>query len=94
MQDVNGMRNVELAARGIEVRHPLPRQCHLKEGKAKEGWQYSTIGRKRKGIEAWKGTGKSKQFGVLVCSVFGGALWKEKKTYRKLNMGLTNNEFS
>lgn len=29
--------------RCIQVRHLLPRQCHLKEGKAKEGWQYSTI---------------------------------------------------
>lgn len=70
---------VELTARGVQVRHLLPRQRHVTEGRKKKDGNIPLLKSKYKGREARTATGRWKQFALRVCSVFRGADWKKKR---------------
>lgn len=54
-----------LTARGIQISHHLPRQCHLKEGEDKEENNIPPVRSKYKCIDSGTDIEKSKQLGAL-----------------------------
>ena len=84
MQGINGRRKGRANCQRYEGKVSTTTAMPLKEGKAKEGWQYfiieKQIQRHRSMDSHWE---KSKQFGVLVCSIFVGSVGKVKEICRK-----------